>query len=522
MLGFLQSVICLILAICSDVEPLRRTTFKAAVYEHAVILSEVRHENVSVSRTTALQHMMKNLNIYRSQVETAASQGVDIIVFPEDGIYGMGFTRRALSAYLEYIPDPKNESWNACSEPKRYPDTEVQHFLSCLAKNNSVFVVANFGDRQPCSKTTNSSCPSDGHFQYNTDVVYDPQGTLIAKYHKVNLFFESQFDFPPSAEVVTFNTPFGVFGMFTCFDIIFHDPTIDLLNLGVRNIVFPTAWMDAPPLLSAVQFHSAFARGNGINFLSANINWPLLRFHGSGIYTPDGVLTYYYNDKERRGQLLIADVPIIRTAAEAQYTDASSVVKFNQEPLVHLPPMMSSSVSNGDRDDSTFSSLVFHDLFTFKYLDDAPAGTLSVCNNALCCYLDYNRDIVSSDVYAFGAFDGLHTYQGTYYIQVCTILKCEGHTKSSCGKPTSEASTHFRKIKISGNFSSPYVFPEVLTYQNGSLAVPLQHTWDYAPFVMFMDTRVTGPVMSAGLFGRVYTESDSNGHDQPGTPHQIN
>ncbi|XP_060078404.1 pantetheinase-like [Ylistrum balloti] len=530
MVAFIKNFLCVVLVLVScDAEELQRATFRAAVYEHAVILSDVRHENSSVSRATALKHMMKNLNIYRDHVETASRQGVDIIVFPEDGIYGMGFTRKALSSYLEYIPDPKNESWSACAEPNRYPNTEVQHFLSCLAKNNSMFIVANFGDKQPCSQDTYPSCPIDGHFQFNTDVVYNPLGTLIAKYHKENLFFEYQFDFPPVTEVVTFDTPFGLFGIFTCFDIIFHDPAIDLINRGVRNIVFPTAWMDALPLLGAVQFHSAFARGMGLNFLAANINWPLMRFHGSGIYTPDGVLTYYYNDRHARGQLLISDVPIIRSesVSTSPFTPRLpripiatsgtelSVVHWTQNPTVPLSPQVFGNMMiTGMRAESTFRSFVFHDLYTFKQLDGASAGTVSVCNNALCCSLHYERDLVSGDVYAFGAFDGLHTYQGTYYMQVCTLLKCQGITKSSCGKPTTAAKTHFRNIRISGNFSSPYVFPEVLTYQNGSLAVPLKNTWTYTPSILSVDTGLSDPVVSAGLFGRVYTNLDTNGHNQ--------
>ncbi|OWF44335.1 pantetheinase-like [Mizuhopecten yessoensis] len=518
--------IVLIFAVCCHAEDRERATFKAAVYEHAVILSDVRHENASVSRATALRHMMRNLDIYRNQAEIAARQGVDIMVFPEDGIYGMGFTRKALTAYLEYIPDPKNESWSACSEPNRYPNTDVQRFLSCLAKNNSMFLVANFGDKQPCSKDTHPSCPSDGHFQFNTDVVYNTDGTLIAKYHKVNLFFEYQFDFPPVTEVVTFNTPFGLFGIFTCFDIIFHDPAIDLINLGVKNIVFPTAWMDALPLLGAVQFHSAFARGMGLNFLSANINWPLMRFHGSGIYTPDGVLTYYYNDRQQMGQLLISDVPVIRSETPGTLPltsdkDASSTIQWQHIPMVLLPPQ-DNTIYIGKRAASTFSSFVFHDLFTFKLLDDVSAGSLSVCNNVLCCYLDYDRDMVIGDVYAFGAFDGLHTYQGSYYMQVCTLLRCQGLTKSSCGRATTEAKTHFRNMRISGNFSSPYVFPEVLTYQNGSLAVPLHHTWTYTPSVLSVDTGFLDPVVSAGLFGRVYTKMDTNGHDEAEVSRQNN
>jgi hypothetical protein len=65
---------------------------------------------------------------------------VDILVFPEDGIYGMGFSRQALEPYLEFIPDPK-EKWNACNFPDKYPNTEIQRELSCLAKDASLYLV---------------------------------------------------------------------------------------------------------------------------------------------------------------------------------------------------------------------------------------------------------------------------------------------------------------------------------------------------------------------------------------------
>ena len=46
--------------------------FKAAVYEHAVILPS--KTVLPVSRKNALENMMKNLNIYRQQTEEAAKQ----------------------------------------------------------------------------------------------------------------------------------------------------------------------------------------------------------------------------------------------------------------------------------------------------------------------------------------------------------------------------------------------------------------------------------------------------------------
>ena len=55
-----------------NTETRTRTTYKAAVYEHAVILPP--DPLTPVSRTTAVNNMMKNLNIYQKQAEIAAKE----------------------------------------------------------------------------------------------------------------------------------------------------------------------------------------------------------------------------------------------------------------------------------------------------------------------------------------------------------------------------------------------------------------------------------------------------------------
>ena len=61
----------------------------------------------------------------------------------------------------------------------------------------------------------------------------------------------------PELEIVTFSTEFGKFGLMTCFDAMYDHPFLDLvLREEITTLVFPTAWENSPPHLTAVGFHS--------------------------------------------------------------------------------------------------------------------------------------------------------------------------------------------------------------------------------------------------------------------------
>ena len=75
----------------------------------------------------------------------------------------------------------------------RFGLTPVQQRLSCLAKDNSIYIVANIGDKKSCN-ASDPQCPPDGRYQYNTDVVFDSKGKLVARYHKVE-FICKQFNY---------------------------------------------------------------------------------------------------------------------------------------------------------------------------------------------------------------------------------------------------------------------------------------------------------------------------------------
>ncbi|CAM9942443.1 unnamed protein product [Bubo scandiacus] len=470
-MGLPKACACAVLWVLSALEACALGSYIAAIYEHSVVLSE--DTEVTVSPEEALVLMDKNMAILEAAIKEAARQGASIIVTPEDGIYGWVFTRETIIyPYLEDIPDPE-VNWIPCADPGRFAPSPMLERLSCLARNNSIYVVANMGDKKPCN-SSDPRCPSDGHYQYNTNVVFDSEGKLVARYDKYNLFVtEKQFNYPKDPEFVTFNTSFGYFGIFTCADILYHDPAVVLASrFQVDTILFPTAW----------------AMGMGVNFLSAHTCNSTLDMTGSAIYTPEGPRVYYYNREMENGHLLVTELsshPCLSPDYPAAVNWKSYASRIEQLP------------SNNHY----FSGVIYHDTFSFTELNE-PEGNCAICQQDLCCHLSYKmEEKQKDDIYVLGAFDGLHLLEEEYYLQICTLLKCKSTDLDTCGQPVETAQTKFERFSLSGTFGTNYVFPEVL-YSGVQLAP--------GEFEVLTDGRLISrtstskPVLSVTLFGRWY------------------
>ncbi|KAG7281351.1 hypothetical protein CRUP_023502 [Coryphaenoides rupestris] len=461
-------IICLIICVNFALSPSSSSSYTAAVYEHRVVLNPQPHLNLS--RAAALRHMKTNLDVYEEQAQQAAAQGVQILVFPEDGIHGFNFSRASISSYLETIPDPQQETWNPCTEPRRYNDTEVLQRLSCMARRYSLYLVANMAGLQPCS-----------------------------------------------AEIITFDTPFaGRFGVLTCFDLLFHEPTITLLERGVRQLVFPTAWMNYLPLLAAAQFQRAFSLGaTGVTILAANIRNDELGMTGSGIFTPAATLGHHHARKgePEEGRLLVARVPVLDPlwsgGAEEEVVaaresggggDLSSSPSVQDEkgvdgaitPPPSAPPPLLPVTSSSP----TFNSSMLCDPFTFALLPAAAEGRLNVCQGPLCCHLEYRRSRPGGDgeLYALGAFAGMHT--------VCALVRCRGPEASSCGQEVEEAETRMDFL-LSGKFETPHVYPS-LVVSGVKMEQPRRLERTTVGTVTMAHSNMTAGLVAASLYGRMY------------------
>lgn len=165
----------------------------------------------------------QNLAIAEEMVTSLANQGADFVMLPE---------------YFNYMGP--EECWLDNAEPMgASPSLERMQKLAV-----TLGVHLHIG----------SYMERDGEHVYNTGVVFDPLGQVVARYRKMHLFdveipggrkyLESQW-IRPGSEVVTFSVAGCVFGMSTCYDIRFPELYRILEERGAHVFLLPAAFTQA-------------------------------------------------------------------------------------------------------------------------------------------------------------------------------------------------------------------------------------------------------------------------------------
>lgn len=183
---------------------------------------------------------------YTRIIREAAEHGVDILVFPEYTLNNVAFPVD--------VPDPLDKV-NPCLHPESFDKLLID--LSCLARQNQIYLCINLNEREECTdesqraRNDTRSCSSLGFTRYNSNVIFDRSGTVAGRYRKFNLFRESGVNTTQRAELSTFETDFGVtFGNIVCFDILFYEPAMRLVQMGIKNFIFPAMWTSELPFLT--------------------------------------------------------------------------------------------------------------------------------------------------------------------------------------------------------------------------------------------------------------------------------
>uniref|UniRef100_A0A146KRR8 Vanin-like protein 2 n=1 Tax=Lygus hesperus TaxID=30085 RepID=A0A146KRR8_LYGHE len=404
-------------------------------YRAAVVDYEVLQNNSLTPR----ENLMNNVLNYNQFLQIAKSQEADIIVFPEGGLLGSDYS------ILLTIPDP---SLNIV--PNGSYDQSLQD-LSGYAKTYGIYLAVNVLE--------NYTDPSSGKsYKYNTNIVFDRNGSLIARYRKFNLYGEPV-DRPDKPEYSVFKSDFNVtFGQFICFDILFKEPALTLISQHeVYDFIYPSAWFSELPFLTSVQTQWSWAVGNNVTLLSAGLSNKTESRGGSGIFRGKNALNNLFTFSDMLGStIMVGDVPIRNTnSAGSGKGDFTSTMSRGEAsfPLWQQP--------NIDQ----FN----HENITLPNNETSVTFKRNICHEKLCCDFDLTVQYVnptSSVQYKAVVFDGKRTTGGTkndgFGLQVCGIVLCSNGSISSCGSPAvngvlphfndSIPKVTFTAINIKGNF----------------------------------------------------------------------
>ncbi|XP_055327946.1 pantetheinase-like [Paramacrobiotus metropolitanus] len=457
-----------------------KADWKVAVYEH---------KPVGTGKDPPVQLMLQNLRAYAAAATEAAALGARLIVFPEYGLLSTASysSRDQLLKYLQQIPtDP-----DPC-ESSSALESEVIKEISCLAKSHGLTIIVNLGTIHWCNHTgkSNPQCPPDGRFQYNSNLVFNERGAIIAVYHKYNLFGERFFDTPP-LDFVTFTTPWGVIGVGTCFDLLQSDPLLRLIQeRRVDAVVLPSLWFNRIPFLALYEIAEGWAVRTGITLLVANVHSPITAHVGSGIFGPDGVIDYtYVTDVSSGGQLIVAPLPM---PVKGQSRAVPSALILNSH----------------ENDQHAFQTMTNGDLFWYTALGEGINQNTIFCRDNLCCQVNYTykQEPQHPGYFALGLFSGMHTENYTLYNEMCAVVRCldERH----CGDGIASAVGGLSDLSLTGNFSSgSYAYPTVLV-DNALLASAGQWRFDRSRQVLHGSESLKS-ILVFGLYGRNFAKDRS-------------
>jgi predicted amidohydrolase len=89
-----------------------------------------------------------------------------------------------------------------------------------------------------------SFCESDGDSLYNTSVLFNPSGDLVARYRKVHVFTyaREQDVMTPGDQYVVVETPLGLTGLATCYDVRFPEMFRAMRVAGAQAFLIPSGW----------------------------------------------------------------------------------------------------------------------------------------------------------------------------------------------------------------------------------------------------------------------------------------
>jgi len=406
-------------------------------FTHAYKAAYVEHHATSACGSGSCGEATKRQNVQALQyyAQEAAAQGAQIIVFPEYGITGESSYSASSWWQGGYTESFGSVGHIPCDDADAQQQAPSVAALSCAARQNKIVIVANLAEW------------ASGAL-YNTDVVLDSDGTLIAKYRKLNLWGESYMTVPQDCPIVNF-TAFGeVFGLFTCADLIYSFPAETLVQRGIKNFVMPAAWSDEMAQMQVMAYAQGWSYRHQVNLILCNHR--MASQSGSGIWASGQPLSTSFYPANADGGLKVSEV-------------------HSPAGPEGVAPVISRAALNG-----THAQRLGIDLKGSAWQFTKLAEGAKLCSGAVCCKV---HDLQGpADGYVLAALDGSDDDQGyiTWGAKICAVLPCNNGGQRGC-LSYQPPSGELRGLQLSAEgIPAAQVVPEVVAHSQ-------QEEWLLAP-----------------------------------------
>ncbi|XP_035231265.1 biotinidase-like [Stegodyphus dumicola] len=422
----------------------------------------------------------QNLAFYKIATAVAKMKGADIIVFPEYGILPP-LTRKKLKPYLEVIPDPKEVKINPCNERREYQNRPILYTLSCMAQQNEVAIVANLGAIQTCGGE--DRCPEDGSFYFNTNVVFDKNGTLLVRYYKEYLFYEIDMHLPIQPQNSVFKTDFGIFDTFICFNFEFAKMAEVIQREDSEEVALSTK-VNASLHMPLVEIWESQPQENSGTLLVGNIQLPGYLAVGNGIFSgANGPLAYRF-DPDGVSKLVVATIPR-RVYSSTVSSPSGSITQFTLNStegsendgsnISKICSWRALGEAKGIYKDNKCHETSTSNNFFVKLINDS--DHIKACINGVCCSLKYSSSGMAENFYLI-TYNGTIDYYSHYSIceQTCILARCEPNGTNPCAFFPLKSKTLFYNVQLTTYFSSKYIYPSVVS---NDMRLTSLNKWNY-------------------------------------------
>jgi omega-amidase len=172
----------------------------------------------------------QNIQVARLAIAEAVSKGANLVSLPE--CFNSVYAVNAFEKYAELVPDIGERV-----KKEEHPTTSA---LLEISKEHKIYLIG-------------GSIPERGidGLLYNTCVVSNPQGEIIAKHRKMHLFdidipggirFQESETLSAGNTLTTFDTPWCKVGLGICYDMRFPQLASILSSKGCKVLVYPGAF----------------------------------------------------------------------------------------------------------------------------------------------------------------------------------------------------------------------------------------------------------------------------------------